>query len=248
MATPRHLRKAPIIEALIDIRVEPPTAATADTFRDLKEVLANRYPVVNDQRGASARIEIRRGKVITEVDQLGSQGLSFHASDGKTVAQFRADGFTLNRLKPYQDWPTLWDEARSLWPLYVERAKPAGVTRLALRYINELQLPLEPGEDFGLYLAAPPNIPADLTQSLGDFLVRVQLHQPSNDLAATVTQKLAPKTPDAPVRVWLDIDVYRVAPFTVEVSVIEPVFGQLHDFKNSIFFSYITDRTVGLYE
>src|SRR5439155_19957410 len=141
-----------------------------------------------DLSGATAKIEIQGGKVITEVDQLGFQGSRFDATDGKTVAQFRSDGFTLNRLKPYEDWRTLWNEAKRLWLVYVEHVKPVGVTRLALRYINELQLPLEPGEDFALYLAAPPNIPAELPQHLSDFAVRAHLHEPSSGLAAVVTQ------------------------------------------------------------
>jgi uncharacterized protein (TIGR04255 family) len=248
MANPQHLRKAPIIEALIDIRVERVGTATPETFRELKTVLADRYPVAKDLSRSTATIEIQGAKVLTEVDQLGFQGVRLDARDGKTVAQFRTDGFTLNRLKPYEDWQTIWEEGRRLWPLYVEHVKPTGATRLALRYINRLELPLEPREDFDLYLTAPPKIPDGLPQNLSDFVIRLHLHEPSADLSAVVTQGLAPiRTWDAPVKVLLDIDAYRANSFGVDVSEIEPVFEQLHKFKNSIFFSFVTDRTLDLY-
>ena len=246
MATPKHLRKAPIKEALIDVRIEPITAVPADTFRALTTVLADGYPVAKDLGAAHATIQIQGGtRVITEVEQLGIQGVRLDSADGKTVVQFRADGFTLNRLKPYQDWRTLWEEAKRLWPVYVAHLHPATVTRLALRYINELQLPLEPEEDFDLYLTAPPNVPTNLPQQLSEFAIRVHLHGPSN-LHALVTQRF--KSVERPVKVLLDIDAYRVGQFSVDADTIEPVFAQLHDFKNSIFFSYITERTVRLYE
>lgn len=249
MAKPRHLRKAPITEALVDIRIERLAHVTSTTFADLRTILADRYPTVNDQRGVAARIEIRDGKLHTQSDDLGFQGLHFKSADGLTIAQFRSDGFTVNRLKPYQDWTSLWGEASRLWPLYVERAKPGSATRLAVRYINQLQFPLEPGEDFNLYLEAAPEVPADLPQMLSTFLVRVVLHHPEHDLMANVTQALEPIVElPAPTRVLLDIDAFRAAEIPTDLNAITPVFEQLHAFKNAVFFSYLTDRAVGLYE
>jgi uncharacterized protein (TIGR04255 family) len=248
MATPQHLRKAPIIEALIDIRVERIRTVTHETFRSVVPLLADRYPNAKNLGAATAMIRIQGGsKVTTEVEQLGIQGVRLDSADEKTVVQFRADGFTVNRLKPYEDWRALWEEAKRLWPMYVDHVQPAVATRLALRYINELQLPLEPREDFDLYLTAPPNVPAGLPQDLSEFATRVHLHHPS-DLHALVTQRFAvSKNVEAPVKVLLDIDAYRIGRFEIDINSIEPVFEQLHTFKNSIFFSYITDRTVALY-
>src|SRR2546425_2117539 len=162
MASPRHLRKAPINEALVDLRVDRRLDVAADTFADLRQILQESYPQVDDQRGVSAKVEFRDGKLFTETDDLGFQGLHFTSTDGLTIAQFRPDGFTVNRLRPYEDWQHLFAEASRLWPLFVERAAPLHVTRAALRYINQLALPLDEGEDFDLSLTAAPPIPSEL--------------------------------------------------------------------------------------
>ena len=248
MAKSRHLRKAPITEALVDIRVDRLPNITADTFADVREILAEQYPIVNVQRGVAGRIEIKDGKLLIQSDDLGFQGVHFKSADGRTIAQFRADGFTLNRLKPYTAWNHLWAEASRLWPLYADRAKPPAVTRLALRYINQLQFPLETGEDFNLYLAAAPRIPSDLPQFLSAFLVGVVLHDREHELSANVIQRTESSPLGGLTTVQLDIDVFRSDEFSVDVDAIAPLFQRLHDFKNGIFFSYLTDRAVRLYE
>ena len=64
------------------------------------------------------------------------------SQDDLTVAQFRADGFTMNRLKPYTGWAMLLPQVLDLWDAYVTVAQPAHVARVALRYINRLDLSL----------------------------------------------------------------------------------------------------------
>jgi len=230
----------------VDFRVERRSDISAASFADLRELLRGDYPQADDQRGLAAKIEVRDGKLVSTTEDLGFQGLHFKSGDGLTVAQFRSDGFTLNRLAPYRNWQTLYGEAARLWPLYVERAAPKAVLRVALRYINELRLPLEPGEDFDLYLAAPPRIPNELPQLLSAFLVRVVLHDREHDLACNVIQVLEPLS--GPITVKLDIDVFRADEFPTDIGSLDQVFQHLHDFKNRVFFSHLTERTVKLYE
>ena len=76
---------------------------------------------------------------VPEVSQSsagGPDGYLFTSVDGRQVVQARLDGFTFSRLKPYDKWESLRDEARELWQHYVQIASPETVTRVALRYIN----------------------------------------------------------------------------------------------------------------
>lgn len=102
-------------------------------------------------------------------EELGLQGVFFTSEDDKQTAQLRVDGFTLNRLKPYPNWDDLFSQAKMLWTLYIGVAQPVAVTRLALRYINHIQLPRET-EDLSRYLRVPPQVPAELPQDVGAFL------------------------------------------------------------------------------
>ena len=247
MARIRHLTRAPITEALIDFRVSAPKEFDATKFLALKKQLGDRYPNVQERRGAEAAIEFGPGKFSTHTEDLGLHGYFFKSADGLNIAQFRVDGFTFNRLKPYTSWEQIFPEALSLWKLYTERVSPECVSRLALRYINHLNIRL-PIEDFSQYLTSPPVVPPELPQEISSFLTRVVLHEPELSLAANVTQALEKGLDPNSVAVILDIDANKVGEFDPHGEEISQVLEALHVFKNRIFFSRLTARRHNIVE
>ena len=135
MARIRHLPNAPIREALIDLRVELPEDLKADQFFVLKDRLAGRYPQSEELRQLEVLL-FRRGQPAPATPEDTRRGLLLRSNDKVDIAQFRVDGFTFSRLKPYTSWDKIRDEARQLWDMYVEVAATRAVTRIAVRYIN----------------------------------------------------------------------------------------------------------------
>jgi uncharacterized protein (TIGR04255 family) len=247
MAHARHLKRAPITEAIIDFRVAVPKEFDPARFLTLKDQLGDHYPSIQEMRGAEAGIELGAGKLATHARDLGPRGFLFKSADGLNIAQFRVDGFTLNRLKPYTSWEQVFPEARRLWKLYVERISPESVSRLALRYINHLRIPL-PMEDFSQYLTSPPVVPPDLPQAISRFLTRVALLDPESGLEANVTQVMEGGLDPNSVTVILDIDAYKVGEFDPHGADASQVLEVLHVFKNRIFFGSLTDLALREYE
>ena len=251
MPAPRHLRNAPITEAIIDFRVKARPELRAEDFAGLKGELATRLPKVEERRGLQAKIELLKagggppGPPL--VQDLGLQGYFFRSQDEKIITQFRIDGFTLNRLKPYTSWEDIFPKAMELWHLYLKVAKPVEVIRLAVRYINHIPLP--PGaQRFEDYLRASPVIPAELPQYTSSFLTRITIHNPNDDVAAHVTQVLQTTADAHRLTVILDIDAYKEAELLVEDPAIERALMQLRVFKNLIFFHSLTDETLRQFE
>ena len=110
-------------------------------------------------------------------------GFSLTSEDGKQVFQVRLDGFAMIRLAPYASWDPFRDEARRLWNNYRESTHPVKVDRMAVRYVNRLELPL-PLVDFKEYLRTVPEVSPDLPQSLAGFFM--QLNIPELDIASTL--------------------------------------------------------------
>ena len=248
MPTPRHLQNAPITEAIIDFRVKARPDFRAEDFAGLKDQLSNRLPNVQERRGIQATFETLKGEgQPPRVQDLGFQGYFFRSQDEKVIAQFRIDGFTFNRLKPYTSWEDIFPQAMELWRLYLKVAKPVEVVRLAVRYINHIPLP--PGaQKFEDYLRASPVIPPELPQYTSSFLTRVTIHNPDDDVAAHVTQALQPTSDAQRLTVILDIDAYKEAQFSPEDPAIEHTFRQLRVFKNLIFFNSLTDEALRQFE
>lgn len=247
MATQRHLKNAPIVEAIIDIRAKLRNTFKVEEFSSLREALSNNYPVMEERRAIEFGGTIAGGKVQQTLADKGPMGYFFKSHDGEKVAQFRQDGFTFSRLKPYTNWQEVLEEAKRLWKLYMDKASPEIMTRIAVRYINQLDIPL-PINDFAHYLTAPPIIPQNLPQNLYHFLTRVTIHDEKLDIMANIIQGLQSISKKDYVAVMLDIDVFKNKESGFAESEIWPTFEQLRDLKNRIFFDSITEETVRLFE
>lgn len=247
MARPRHLKNAPIVEAIVDFRVKLPAKFEVTTLASIKEMLGGSYPQMEERREIETGISVKGKRVEHIVEEKGLQGYFFKSPDGKNVAQFRKDGFTFSRLKPYTKWQDVLAEAKKLWKLYEDRAYPILVTRIAVRYINQLAVPL-PIEDLAQYLNAPPTIPQNFPQELCHFLTRVTVRDPKSDIMAHVIQALERGSKRGSVTVILDIDVFKQKESGFGEREIWQTFNQLRGLKNRIFFDSITEKTARLFE
>jgi uncharacterized protein (TIGR04255 family) len=248
MPQQRYLRNAPITEAIVDFRVKASSDTDAKKFAALQPRLTAQLPVMEEQRQFSATIELGRDQEQFSTRQRhGIQGYRFKTTDGKTHAQFRVDGFTVNRLRPYTRWEELFPQAMELWRIYCDAAQPVTVTRLALRYINRIELTAH-GADFDTYLRAGPVVPPEVPQTLTGFLTRVTITNSQSDILAHVTQALEARTRNQQPSIILDIDTFKGGQFASNDPIIETIFGQLRTFKNLLFFNYLTEETLRGFE
>jgi len=176
------------------------------------------------------------------------RGISSRPEDNKKVAQFRIDGFTFSRIKPYTNWEEMFDEAKELWGMYSRIAQPEAVTRLAVRYINHINIPL-PVDDLSKYFTASPKIPENIQGIISGFLSKVVVYDQEMDVATNIVQALDKSAkPDKHITVVLDIDSFKTGDFNVSNGEMWDIFANLHNTKNQIFFNSITDETVRLFE
>lgn len=245
MATIRYLKNAPIKEALIDIRVKLPPNIKLQELDSLHSLITKDYPKRDERRRIEAKFDVETGIVTKTV--FSRDGFLHRSSDGINVVQFRLDGFTFSRLQPYQRWENLNEEARRLWGLYQEHIKPEAITRVALRYINHITIPLQI-RDLIDYFTTPPTVPEKLPQKLASFLTRIVLPEPSIGATAIITQSYEFQGNTQVATIILDIDVFKDVTITVDNQKIWEIIASLREFKNKIFFESVTEKTLGLFE
>lgn len=241
---------APITEALLDIRVTLPAQTDLAKLATFHNAIKQQYPSKQERLAWRGHVEIKASPV-PEVSQSatgGPDGYLFTSVDGRQVVQARLDGFTFSRLKPYDKWTTLRDEAQELWQHYVRIASPETVTRVALRYINRIEIPI-PMRDFKDYILTTPEIAPDLPQGLGSFFMRLVIPDPKAQAVAIVTETMEP-IDESRNRLPLifDIDVFRMAAFNIQDNAMWEAFEYLHDLKNDIFFKSITLKAKELFQ
>lgn len=248
MARERHLTNAPITEAIIDVRAALPDDYPVERLAGVRDLIREKYPILEEQRLFKATVEFQHGRVAPATADLGLNGYIFRTSDRLTVAQFRRDGFTLNRLKPYTSWNVLLPEARELWRLYARIAGVEAFTRVATRFINHLRVPALPVADFGRFLTDAPAPPRGAPGSTVGFLSRVEVRDQGTDVRAVVTQATEKAVEPGLVTIILDIDVYKQGSFRLDDAALDEAFQALHTTKNAVFFGAITEVTAGEYE
>jgi uncharacterized protein (TIGR04255 family) len=245
MAQARHLRNAPITEALIDFRVSRATSPiTEASLAGLQASLQDSYPT--SDRQFLAQFHIKGGTPQPNPEER-FRGLMFKSPDQLTIAQFRVDGFTYNRLRPYPSWEAILAEAIRLWRIYVATVGPEAITRTAVRYINRLQLPA-PTIGLSEYLEAPPRVPEGYQAKMEGFLTRVTLSA-SYGLSAIVTTASEPSLGTSDITIILDIDVFsEAAELAPDDARLEPTLERLRTLKNRLFFESLTEDAVRVFE
>ena len=235
---------APITEALIDIRVELPASVTPSKLESMHSQVNDRYP------GKGSRVymegEFSAGQQVGAVAKQKLMGFGFNSEDGRQLCQARLDGFTFSRLKPYGTWLELRTEARRLWDIYRSITKPTKINRIAVRYVNQIDIPIA-NIDYKDYFRTTPEVSPDLPQGLSGFFMQLQFPQPDFGGMLILNQTaIAPATPDSH-SVILDLDVFKQESADISDADVWNLLEILRQRKNDFFEGCITDRTRQLF-
>ena len=242
-----NLTHAPIHEALIDFQVELPPDTGIETLAKIEKRVSAGYPTVKTRIKSEGRVHFRpEGRLEFDPTSDRPDGKIFISEDEKQVFQARLDGFTFSRLRPYQKWDCLSQEAQRLWEVYVEVVKPKQIIRVATRFINHLELPL-PLRDFSDYLTAAPAVPPRISQEMISFFSRVFIAESSIEANAVITQAVEGEPNPQTVAVVLDVDVFREVRFEPADPEIWKLLDRFRGVKNRIFFESITEKCVEMY-
>jgi uncharacterized protein (TIGR04255 family) len=235
-----HYSKAPITEAILDIQVETAEGLTPLSLAACQDSVLADYPTKRELKATIAQFEMVPQLVASATSQ--DLGFAFISPDGKQLFQTRMNGFTVNRLAPYVRWETFSQEARRLWNIYREAAKPARITRIALRYINRIDIPTGPVE-LKDYFNTTPEVARGLPQSMAGFFMQVLL--PLEDVKAFVNIVETIVEPPQPgiVSVVLDLDFFRTAELPGNEEELWNLFEVLRVKKNAVFDTCITEKT-----
>lgn len=249
MAKQRHLSRAPINEALIDIHVAPRDGLKhADLTASIGEPDFGYYVKGSIAQGFF-NVELpTNGRTPQTRAQAELVGVRLHSLDERYVAQFRTTGFTLSRLPPYEEWERLVEETRRVWAIYVARLAPRRVIRVATRFINNLRLPMRPGDSYQTYLQKLADVPEEAPQAMASFLQRFQLVDMETGARVNLTLAVDETPESPPVPVILDIDAFMLIDLDPADAQVWTILERLRQLKNRTFFSTITERAAELYQ
>ncbi len=239
----QHLPKAPIVEAVIEVRAR--SEATWDEqfiSEQLKSKLPD-YPRVTSQRELQQEVKFESGQPpeATQHD-LGWKGLRFQSADGRHLAQFNRNGFVFSRMKPYENWEQLLKEAMRLWRIHTDEARPTTAHQIGLRFINRISLPVQEFK-FEDYIQPHPAPPHGLDSLLfNGYFHHDALAVPGHPYVINLVRTIQPPQDPAVqgLGLILDIDVITTQPFELSDGMLETRLAEMCWLKNKAFFGSIT--------
>lgn len=240
---------APLVEALLDIQVSPHAGAAFHLLESFCDAVAADYPERRHRKEWRTDVRVSDdGDATGGALEGGVVGYVVTSKDGKQIAQARLNGFSFSRLRPYRDWDQFIDEAERLWRVYVETMAPAAIHRIALRYINRLEIPL-PFVDFREYVLTAPDVAPGLPQGLSHFLMQLHFPSPEHEAVVIVTETVEPPIDDNKrLPFILDIDAVRTGDLEISDDTLWQKFERLHELKNQVFFLSTTEKAKELFK
>jgi uncharacterized protein (TIGR04255 family) len=244
VAEQRRLARPPLREAVIDLRAED--SLDRALLPQLERIEAEGFSLRNAIREGHFLVDLSEDRPASTAVRAMHIGIRLETADASRVVQLRLNGFTFSALKGYDSWEQFAAEATVLWSKYLTATDLKRLSRVALRYINFIELPLAE-VSFDDYLTAAPQVPPGLPQGLSSFLQRVVVPFPASGHTAIVTQALEPPTPTG-IPVILDIDVFSERAISTAPEELWTLLASLRKTKNDIFFSYVTELALKAYQ
>jgi uncharacterized protein (TIGR04255 family) len=229
----RLYSRSPIVEAIIDFRVEPDGETNSETLRRMRPA---EYPTVLDAH-----------EIVQQFSADGSEdkttrtlvGFVLRSTDEKQVVQAQVKGFTFSRLAPYESWEPFVAECHRLWGTYREIARPMGVSRLAVRYINRLKL--TKSVTLTDFLRTSPDTPDEIGRESVDFFMR--LRSAFSDIGAILTlNELSEPQAEPAGELSIILDMEMASPAPSDEDELWNQIQRLHEKVEMVFEASLTEK------
>jgi uncharacterized protein (TIGR04255 family) len=232
------LSHSPLREALVDIRLrEELPASVLSQFKAPKGLA-----IAKEIRQGQFQVKIEKDKpVSTELIREGALGWRYEREDSSVVVQLRRNGMTYSILKDYPGWNVLRAASRDEWQEFLSVSGSVNASRLAVRYVNAIDIPM--GADYDEYLTTAPRVPKAVPPIVNSFMQRVLVPVEEHAANVIITQTL--ETP-AKAAV-LDIDVFAECSLDGASSEIWQRLDILRNVADRIFFSSLTQKVIESY-
>lgn len=247
--TGEHYERAPIIEALVELRVISDVEVGPDKLLSVMDGVPGYVPA-ETLVSVQGELQILANEV--QARASGTQiGFRWCSEDGKHVVQARPDVFVFSRLAPYDRWESLLIEVEVAWLRYKAVVEPTTVVGASVRFINRIDVPSERPVEIKDYLRLSVDVPPYLPQVMLGMYMQVAVPLPQHEGAvANVISTLAP--PQEGMHSALILDINAQVSTMINITddkfeqQIQHVLATLRNAKNYVFEACITDATRGL--
>ncbi|MFN6528556.1 TIGR04255 family protein [Nostoc sp. ChiSLP03a] len=174
------------------------------------------------------------------------------SADANKLVAVVPDLVSVHALRPYEGWDEFKQRIDRAFDVYVDVAKPVGVTRIALRYINQIAIPTNLEIELSDYFTIYPQVPADgIPSRMSAFLTRTELIYEDIPIRLVLNFSDAVSPPGKAGQVVIVLDLEISQEWVEKPLPLEEALSTLYELRQregQAFESLITDRTRELFD
>lgn len=250
--TRRQYSNSPIEEAVCEFRFAPGQAWNFTVPGLFYEKVRDLYTGEPSEKNSIAT-EFKFSRMqavnpeVTVVQDLPK--FLFPCADGTKLVGVGPDALSIHSLRPYEGWDEFSKRIEQAFQFYLEVAKPVGIIRISLRYINRIVVS-SPDQAIELsdYVNIYPQLPDSVPSRMSKFVTQTELIY--EDIPARLAITLSDSEPQPGEVVFiLDLDIAQA--WVEKPLSFEEVLSNLYELKSrqgQAFESLITNRTRELFD
>ena len=246
----REYKNPPIVEALVEIQFSPSQEWNPIIPFDFYGLIKSDYSgIPRDRMEMSTHIEREEGQSHTSVQTTEKlDRVQYPNEDGTKLVALGANLLSVHVLKPYPGWVDFSKRISAAIDAYLAAAKPSGVLRVGLRYINKIEIPCEGTMNLQEYFTSPPSLAYTDYAHMSNFFMR--LESQFNDAPIRMAQSFGSAgASEGNYGFLLDFDLFRSwsdSPLPCD-QVVE-LISEMRDLERDVFESYITESTREIFD
>jgi uncharacterized protein (TIGR04255 family) len=234
-------KKPPLIEALCELRFQrtsiPPNIILGRFYEKIEEY----FPTIETHRGIGVQAEqgVPSPAIIME------ERTRFINKDRTRFIQVGPGLLVTNQLKPYKDYASFRTFIQKTMDTYYKIAKPVGLQRIGLRYINRIEM--TPGKPLEEVFHIGFSVPKTFQSFPNPYLLRMEFTYCEGRDRLVVIFATAPAQENSPKAAMLDFDYILARPDEINGNVLEWV-DEAHDNIEEAFHACLTESAIETFE
>jgi uncharacterized protein (TIGR04255 family) len=241
------LTKAPIVLAILQIQFQLKEPIENHFFSKLSG-FKDDYPTVTSTNSAEVQFNPNDTKTPISLKGYRNDGYNYASVDGLRKFSISNSVFTFQLSPPYESWKDFSNEAIRVWKKCGIENQVNSIIRQSIRYINAFEIIgetsiLEPSEYFNSYLVVGDKYP-DYTRYFFQYTIPLDS---KNQMLSHVSTEIRETTNNI-FPIVFDIDVLSLNVIPYELTSMTGVFDKLRDYKNSIFFNSLKEKTISIFK
>jgi len=237
---PSSYKKPPIVEAVIETRFS--SALSEKDVRDFMRKNGPRFGHVEEQE----QVEFTFGQ--TQSISRTFAGARMVSADASEVVVITTQSIVVARNAPYTGWTALKERALAELSSLRKLGATRRVSRLGVRYINRIDVPNNSDKQFSPepYLTVFPGRPALLRQAPAEGYNLALTGCQVGGYTVNINTGTVPPALIDHGAILVDIDSYVTG--DMDIPAITARLDEVHDIKNAVFESLITDEARKLFQ